>query len=349
MNEVLITLPGYYDKIVERLLRADWLIHNFRAQDPDGLYNPANYLYNIEFDNSEYRALLDLNVLQYAVNCVKKDAMHDLYRDACAFLVFCRAAEIQIEPALAIYERINYNAENLEEALDELALLRSLDNTDVELLARYALGDKQALRDIKPAEIDRKMLGAQLTQYRRLTHWDSIYLLVLAAVSTYWNNKVPHQKKLERYLDWVIREFRISLPCIVYAVRLFGHNPLSKMMKFRMDVNEHSRRTAIFNMTWDLFHIDHFFKNWIDPEKEWEQIFFTQDRMLCSLFRLAISVQYRKDISPLLNFLTSSQATTCRTIIDSRADREDRVYGTDAWSPEHREQLILKLERELYG
>lgn len=348
MNELLITLPDNYDKIVERLLRADWLIHNFRAKEPNGLYNPANYLYNVEFHNAEYRALLDLNVLQYAVNCVKKDAMRDLYRDACAVLVFCRTAEIQIEPALSIYERINYNAENLEEALDELALLMSLDNADVEQLARYALGDKQALRDIEPAEIDRKTLGAKLTEYRRLTHWDSIYLLVLAAVSTYWNNKVQPQRKLERYLDWVVREFRISLPCIVYAVRLFGHNPLSNMMKFRVDLNDHSRRAAIFNMTWDLFHIDHFLKTWIDPEKKWEEIFFTQDRMLKSLLRLAISVQYREDISPLLNFLTPSQATMCRTIIDGRSDREDRAYGTDAWSPEHRDQLISKLERELY-
>lgn len=348
MNELLVTLPGYYDKIVGRLLRADWLIHNFRLQDPAELYNPANYLYNIEFENKEYRALLDLNILQYTVNCVKKDATHEAYRDACALLVFCRAAEIQIEPSPAIYERINYNAENLDEALYELALLRALDNADVEQLAQYALGDIKALKGISPFEIDREMLSTQLTQYRRLTHWDSIYLLVLKAVATFWNPNIKHHNKLEHYLDWMIREFRMSLPCIVYAVRLLGHNPLPKMMKFKMNADEHSKRTAIYNMTWDLYHINHFFKNWIDPDKEWEEMFFTQDQMLRSLFKLTISVQYREDISPLLSNLTSSQAAACRSLFENCYSRDDRVYYTEAWSPEYREKLIMKLEGDLY-
>jgi hypothetical protein len=263
--------------------------------------------------------------------------------------VFCRVSEIQIEPTLAIYERINYNAENLKEALHELALLKALDNTDLVQLARYALRDAAALRNVQPVTIDCEALGAKLTQYRRLTHWDSIYLLVLEAISTYWNTSVPHNQKLEHYLDWMIREFRISLPCIIYAARLFGHNPLPKMMKFRTDADEHSKRTAVFNMTWDLFHIDHFFKNWTDSEKEWEEMFFTQDRMLRALLRLAISVHYKGDLSPLLRYLTPPQVATCRSLLDGRERQSNRVYGTDRWSPEHREQLILRLEGALYG
>lgn len=348
MNELLIAIPEFYITVVERLIRADWIVHNVMVQNPNDLYNPANYLYNAEFNDAEYRALIDLNILQYTVNCVKKDSMNDLYRDACALLVFCRAANILIEPSLAVYERINYNAENLEEALDDLALLRALDNADVEQLACYALGDIEALKNVIPVEIDRKTLGEELTQYHRLANWNSIYLLVLETISIYWNTAIPPQKKLEHYLDWMIREFRLSLPCIVYAVRMFGHNPLQKMMKFRIDGNEHSKRTATFNMTWDLFHIDHYFKNWIDPEKKWEEMFFTQDRMLRSLFRLAIKVQYIGDLSPLLNYLTSSQASKCLTLLDGCNDRDDRVYGTCAWSPEHREKLIRSLENELY-
>ena len=348
MNEILVALPEYYNAVVDRLLRADWIVHNFRTHDLNDLYNPANYHYNIEFNNTEYRALIDLNILQYTVNCVKKDSMKGLYRDACALLIFCRVAEIQIEPALAVYERINYNAENLEEALDDLSLLRALDNADVDQLAQYVLGDIEALENVTPVEIDRETLGEQLTQYHRLTNWDSIYLLVLAAISIYWNTAISHQNKLGQYLDWMIQKFRLSLPCIIYAVRLFGHNPLSNMMKYKIGESEHSKRSATFNMTWDLYHIDHFFKNWIDPEKEREELFFTQDRVLHSLFRLAIEVQYSGDISTLLNYLTSSQASMCRSLIDGLNNRDDRVYGICAWSPEHREMLIRSLEKELY-
>ncbi len=348
MNEILITLPEYYKAIVERLARADWLIHNFITQDSSDLYNPANYVHNIEFNNTEYRALIDLNILQYIVNCVKKETAKELYRDACALLIFFRAAEIQIEPNLAIYERINYNAENLEEALDDLSLLRALDNIDVEQLACYVLGDEGALKNVVPVKIDRKKIGEELIKYHRLINWDSIYLLVLKAVSVYWDNAIPHQKKLELYLDWMIQNFRLSLPCIVYVVRMFGHNPLTKMMKFKNDGNEYLKRTAVFNMTWDLFHIDHYFKNWINPEKEWEELFFTQDRMLRSLFRLAIEVQYAGEMTPLLTYLSSPKATMCQTLIEGYSDRNDRVYGTSRWSPEHRKNLIRNLETELF-
>jgi hypothetical protein len=168
------------------------------------------------------------------------------------------------------------------------------------------------------------------------------------AVSTYWNTRVPHQKKLEHYLNWMLRAFRMSLPCIVYAIRLFGHNPLPKMMKFGMGTDEHAKHTAIFNMTWDLFHIDHFFKNWIDPKQEREEIFFTRDHMLRSLLRLAISVQYQGDITPLLKYLTSSQAEVCRALIDGAGELEGRVYGTIAWSPAHKGKMIRRLEEELF-
>lgn len=348
MNKLFVELPEYYKTIIEHLLRADWVVHNFRAQDLNDLYNPANYLYNIEFNKSEYRALIDLNILQYMVNSVKKDKVKELYRDACALLIFLRAAEIQIEPSLAVYERINYNAENLEETLDDLSLLRALDNTDVEQLALYVFGDADALKNVVPVKIDRKAIGDELIKYCRLINWDSVYLLVLKAVSTYWDNAIPHQKKLESYLDWMIQNFRLSLPCIVYVVRMFGHNPLPKMMKFKHDTSEYLKRSAVFNMTWDLFHIDHYFKNWVNPEKEWEELFFTQDRMLRSLFRLAIEVQYAGDISPLLRYLSSSQASKCRTLLYDGNNRNDRIYGTSMWSPEHRESLIRNLEYELF-
>jgi len=350
VNTLFVALPEYYDDIATCLSRADWLVHNFRNRNPsEELFNPANYLYNRKIDGTEYRALVDLNVLQFIVNCLKKGSAHHSYRTGCALLVFCRLCNIKIEPALAIYERINYNAENLEEALTELELLRSLDNANVDDLAHYALGIADTLPHVEPVSIQREELGAQLTQYRRLAHWDSIYLLVLVAVSIYWDTRISSAQKLERYLDWMLRKFRLSLPCVVYAVRLYGHNPLPKMMKFRPDRPEHLRHTAIFNMTWDLFHVDHFFKTWSNPEKVWEEIFFTDDRMLRSVLRLAISVQYNKDLSPALHYLDDKQAATCSALIDSRNERSDRVYGTEEWSPEYRARQIELLERELFG
>ncbi|MBI3527858.1 MAG: hypothetical protein HY067_07805 [Betaproteobacteria bacterium] len=348
MNQLLAALPGYYDAIVEDLARADWLVHNFRKPNPEGLYNPANYLHNREFDETEYRALIDLNVLQFIVNCLKKGKPHQNYRTACALLVFCRLSDIQIEPALAVYERINYNAENLEEALTEVQLLRSLDNADVDYLAQYALGVVDNLLDIDRVHVERESLAAGLTQYRRLTHWDSVYLLVLGAISVYWDAHIPQNRKLENYVEWMLREYRLSLPCVVYAVRLFGQNPMPKMMKFRPDRPEHLRRIAVFNMTWDLFHVDHYFKIWTNPQEKWEALFFTHDRVLKSVMRLAISVQYAGTLDPVLQYLSERQAAALRSLIDTRSERTDRVYGTDAWTPEHRSRGIAAIEAALF-
>lgn len=348
MNELILTVPAYYSAIAEDLSRADWLVHNFRGPNLEGLYNPANYLYNREFDTTEYRALIDLNVLQFIVNCLKRDKVNENYRTACSLLVFCRMSDIQIEPALAVYERINYNEENLQEAITEVELLRSLDNADVDQLAQYALGLVDSLRDIDRVHVERESLAAQLTQYRRLTHWDSIYLLVLGAVSVYWDSRIPPNRKLENYVEWMLREFRLSLPCVVYAVRLFGQNPMPKMMKLRPDLSEHFKRTAVFNMTWDLFHVDHFFKDWTDSAKNTETLFFTHDRALKSIMRLAIALQHASDWGPALQYLSHQQAAALRSLIDTRNERTDRVYGTDAWSSEYRALHIQAMEATLF-
>lgn len=340
-------LPDYCEEVTKRLQSVDWLVHNFRSSDSVDLYNPANYLHNIKLEGAEYRASLDLNVLQYTVNCVKKKKQAEEYRNACAMLLFCQMADIRLEPALALYERINYGVGSVEEALDDLAIFRALDNTNSDFLAEYMLGNPAALRQVEPVAIDRNTIGEELTRYQRLTNWDSIYALVLGAVVTFLNRKIPPPKRIEHYLDWAIREFRLSLPCVVYAGRLYGLEPLSKMMKFKPDAPVHEKRAALSNMTWDLFIIDHYFKNWTNPDTPWEEVFFTQDNMLRSLLRLAIRIQCEEDVGPLLKHLGPQAGAKCRELIEERESRIDRVYGTDVWSPQHRADLISRLEIDL--
>lgn len=349
MNQILVTVPEYYKRIAALLNEADWFVHNFPEPNLNDLYNPANYLYNCEFEKLKYRALLDLNVLQFIVNCIKKDKANPNNRIACAFLVFCRLCEFEIEPNLAIYERINYNAENLEEALTELQLLRSLDNADVDDLARYALGLIDNLPNVAQVSIDRDTIGHQLIRYRKLTNWDSIYLLALGAVTIYLDNSIKQTHKLEHYVDWMVREYRLSLPCIVYAARLFGHNPMPNMMKYRPHQSAHLRRTACFNMTWDLFHIDYYFKAWVGDKTNYQTILFTGDNGLRSVLRLAIATQQQEELSPTKEFIGKERVAILQTLIDSRHERTDRVYGTEAWNPEYRKCQIERFEKKLFS
>ena len=57
-------------------------------------------------------------------------------------LVFCQIAEIDMEPAFPLYERVNYDKNNLSEALPDLELFYNINNAEMDELAKYA-------RDVK--------------------------------------------------------------------------------------------------------------------------------------------------------------------------------------------------------
>jgi hypothetical protein len=347
MPELFLALPSYYEEVAQRLSACDWLLHNFFDDDQNKIYNPAGYLYRQYLEGTEYRACIDLNILQYAVNCVRKEAPNKHYQNACSMLIFCRSANIEIEPALALYERINHGAGDIEEVLDDLAIFRALDNSDPSALAEYMRGDRNSLRHIETPEIDRLSIRNGLTQHRRLVDWDSIYVLILGATKVYYSDNISSRQKLYRFLDWMITEFRISLAALVYATRLFGKIPLAKQMKFKCSSSSLAKKQAIDNMTWDLFLVDHYLKNWANPQKPWEEIVFTQDKVVKELFRMAIHVQFVEGIDPLLRYLHEDQVDQCRDLIDNASRREDRVYLKKEWTLDYRERLIIKLQHDL--
>lgn len=254
MPELFLKLPSHYLEVVSRLKRCDWLIHNFHNGNHHNIYNPAPYIYGQEIEGTRYIANIDLNVMQYAVNCVKKEGSKGHHRDACAMLLFCRFANIGIESGLAMYERINHGSGDIEEALDELEILRALDNADPNLIAEYMLGNHHSLRGLEVPRIhDRESVKEGLARYKRLIDWDSIYVLVLGAVSVHLDDSEALPSKFDRFLDWTIRNFRLSLPIIIYSARLFGNSRLRGMMKYKASQSAPERRRALVNMTWDLF------------------------------------------------------------------------------------------------
>lgn len=346
MFEILVTEPDYFSEVESRLNKTDWLVHNFQLDDEEGAFSPAAYLYNIYFNGVEYRASVDLNIFQYVVNCVKKSNPHEFHRDACAMLLFCRMSEISIEPSLAVNERIDYGNGNLDEALHELGLFYALDNADPILLADYMLGNSSNL-DVNPFKIDKEGLAKRLTQHQRLEEWDSIYVCVLALVQIYYDPGIEPTHRMTHYVDWMIRDFRLSQPCLVFAARFFGHTPRGGMMKFKPRSSPRKKLAQLRNMTWDLFQINHYFRNWTAPEKQWEELLFTQDRALRESLRLAIRLQYLDDLDPLLNLLRPREIPECKELLQTYHSRSDRTYGSEDWSPDHRASLIEKLEIEL--
>lgn len=347
--ELLVALPSYADDILAILTERDWVIHNFGMDGSLNLYAPANYLYNQKVHGISYLAILDLNIFQFLVNCTKKSKPHQNYRAAAAFVVFCQMAEIEIEPCYAIYERLNYDKKNLNEALTELQLFRSLDNCSIDELAMYALGARDFIKPKVDIPLATDELGEKLLQYQKLTDWDSLYLIILAIIETHADKSVPTSQKLVVFVDWIIKNFRLSLPGVIYAVRLFGKQPLANMMKYKGGENIHQKRTAAFNMTWDLYLMSRFFKYWTEKDASKETFFVSDDRALKSVLRLAVDVQMAHDLEPIAPYLSRQVFTTVRDLVQNRESRVDRIYGTDQWSPKHRSTLINELEHRIFS
>ena len=100
-------------------------------------------------------------------------------------------------------------------------------------------------------------------------------------------------------------------------------------------------------MTWDLYIMNMFFRNWISNEKENEFVYATDDKAFRELLRLAIDVQIHDGFEPLRNVISQSDYHNLAEIWNLDVPEEERVYQSDEWSPDYRAKLINKFENEL--
>jgi len=347
VNTSYFFLPSYIEDIAESLAYRGWVVHSFNTDSDEELYNPSNYLHNSEFEGSKYTLGLDLNIYQFLLNSKKKDLPKDNYRDAAALLVFCQIANIEIDPSYAVYEKVNYEASNLDEALPDLELFQNINNSDPGELAKYALGHENSYEIPTEHKINYAEKREILSKYRRLTEWDSLYLIILSIVDIKFDKRIPSDKKLAKFFDWLICKFRMSLVGTIYAMILFGNKPLKRMMKYNSQQNITERKNALWNMTWDLYIMNQFFRKWVGKDDENEFFFASDDKAFCELLRSAIKVQQIGDFSTLIPYLTKSGYEQAESFLKLDVSSAGRVYETDEWSPEYRGSMIRSYEEKL--
>ena len=347
MSKAYYVLPGYVEEIVWAISEREWLVHTFNTDKKDEIYNPSNYLYNAEFTETKYTLVLDLNVYQFLLNSVKKNKPHKNSRDAVALLVFCQITNVDIDPTFAVYEKVNYNNSNLDEALPDLELFHNINNSEMDELAKYALEFKDKIDVNHSIKIDHAQTRANLMKYTRLTEWDSLYLMMLSIVDIKHDISIPENKKLPTFLNWLIREFRRSLVAIVYAIVLFGKNPIKRMMKYKTTQNKNERRNALWNMTWDLYLMTQFFKKWTEKNENEEFLFASDDIAFCKLIRSAIDIQRHNNFDPINSHLTDSVYKEAQKFLETDLNNVERVYQSEAWGVEYRAQLITEYEDKL--
>ena len=244
---VIYQFPSYVAEIKEIIGDGGWLVHNFNVDIHSEALELVGYLYNSEFDGSSYTACIDLNVFQFLVNSVKKEASQDLYRIAIAYLAFFQTAGIEVDPTYAVYEKVNHQPERAREGIEDLELFHQLNNMPTDQLAMYATGRSNQINlQNRLDATNNDHMETELTKYRRVKDWSSLDTIVLAIVEIEFDDSIPRQKKLNSFIEWSFREFRNSLPGFVFAISVLGHQKLGRAMKFdpSKPVDKRKRPTA---------------------------------------------------------------------------------------------------------
>jgi hypothetical protein len=342
-------LPCYVKDIISILSKEEWLAHNFNLEDINILYAPHVYLSAKEIYNRKYTLVLDTNIYDYLLKSVKHNSPKEPHRKAIALLAFCQLSEIEIEPLFSVLERLK--EDNLDDVLEDLDLFNKLNNSDTISLADYALGKSEYIELNSELYFSYEKIKEELTQYKKRDEWKSLYLMILKVADIHSNASIAPKNKLSIYLDWLIRDFRLGVPGIVYALVLFGKRPLAKMMKYKASDSRCEKLKNINNMVWDLFVIRYFFIKWQEKNEHEEFIFASADKPLREVLSLAIQVYKQNNPEPCRSYVNESDFKKIEKLFDTANNNADRIYKNPDWTANdrynHREALILEHENRL--
>jgi len=344
--ETLVTYPSYLESIIENLMEREWLVHNFNNADDLQIYNVTNYLYNKKISGVTYTIYLDLNIYQFIVNAFKKTKPKKEFRDAIALVVFCQFAEIELDPTYAIYEKINYRNDDklLEEILSELELFHRINNINNSSMVEFALGNVETIIPASHYHMAPHITKEDLTKYRRLREWDSLYLIVIYVIYASQMPNLNRLDKLKNVVEWMIKDFRLSLVSITFAAIYFSEKPMKRMMKYKRTDDPFSKQRSAFNMTWDLYNLNRYFRMWAEKDYGQEVMFASGDKVFNAVLRKSIEVQQTTCLASFRDFLPEDIVCYLEKITSQPSKLFERNYDSAHWSPSYRDEQIKKYE-----
>lgn len=332
--------------ILSAVKNSNWIVTNFQTKGDD-IYNPANYLHKRKLENMQYEMRLDRNIYSYILSSFKstQDNMH--FRNAMALLNFCQMADIELNPTLAVYEGINYSPINADKAIDELELFHQINNSDPHETYRYAIGKASTFQKGQYSISDRDTLKSDLLKYDRLTEWNSLYLLLLKVVQISQDDSIKN--KIVEFQKWAYEHYRLSAPVTIFASFLFSGNPPKRINKYRQKDTQIERRAALYNMTWDIYLINRYLRDWVAKDGKTQIIFATADIALQTFFRALVDLQAEQNTEILRQYLNPKDSERTISALNDTYPGVQRAYESKDWSPEYQQKSIADLEKRLFS
>lgn len=343
MDQLILQLPIQFSEIIEQIRNQDWLICNFDASEDD-LYNPAGYVYNSDLNGIQYKMVLDRNIFRFIVSSTDKKIPNEKQIASISLICFCQAADIIFEPNLAVYERLLPQRKNIDDAVNELLQFYKIDNASSDSLMYFSLSESNKIELYPESRWDAENLQNQLTQYQWLAEWKSLYLILLKIV--YFNSlKIDSKSKLSQFIKWLVKDFRLSLVSIVFATFLFSSIRIKNMVKFKSRSKKENKLKQLYNMTWDLFFMNNFFRLLTNKEDKNEFLVATDDKVIKQVLRAAIDVQNEGSLGKLKSYLPTKEHEFVDIVEGIISNTKDRVYDSPKWSMDYREKLISQAEQ----
>ncbi|MEQ1935008.1 MAG: hypothetical protein ABL962_14205 [Fimbriimonadaceae bacterium] len=231
---------------IEDILRTEKVFSFFdRNEDP---YKAILFRRQHNFHDTRAIALFDQNVLNDVISLVR-DPVEGIDRPCnsrgrfgAALMAFLQAANVDIEPGVAVHEK-------KQTALRDLQLLRCADNVDAVVYARIALGEKDripvsALPTLPPIEehldFSKNIAGRQ------------VYRVALLKIAQLELSQLSSEAKMAEFLRWSFEEFCIARIPVLLACMYLSPQRQSPMIGSLRSCDRSRAIAGIENALWDV-------------------------------------------------------------------------------------------------
>lgn len=231
-------------------------------------YALNDFVYASSFEDTEFRVLLDNNILTRAIALSKgydlkeSEGQREVFKLAAASMAYFLLGGFTIEPNIAIYEKASKSSH--DSAVEELRYFRIADHINPQCYVDIALGrmDQIPKEEIEKAtnSIPQEVRASNENDFTRtLDTWKYSYVFLLK-VAVLWKEERPGIEKAEKFIEWMANEIYFSNVLSVFSLLLLAPNRLSKMIKGINSSDMQKLSEGIKNAAWDCTYL----KYWLN-------------------------------------------------------------------------------------
>jgi len=248
---------------IEAILKNRKLIVAANPEFPP-LHSFMTYMSAIFIDAINIKALIDRNILSTLVAIAKGDIINindPTYQSISALMCFLLSFDIQIEPAIAIYEYGSFHSHS--KAVSDLKYFRVADHLHPKQYADIALGRRNRASDeeleLAGTFADKFVLDEEKSFTRLLRPFKINYLYALKIANLARMSLQPIER-LQQFYKWMLNEAVLSAVATTFATIYFGPHDKRPLIKRINSQCSDKLLKGIKNATWDMSYLSHWGK-----------------------------------------------------------------------------------------